>query len=115
MLRATLEEFTLPADHPIRLLPGYARLKQYTFVHDILYIQNNNPAIVVGAFSERTIESRVHTGYRDAEASPRRELRHGLLRSSAEPATPAGSGLATDPALAMRVSRRPGRQKSENH
>jgi predicted acylesterase/phospholipase RssA len=79
----------VPADHPIRLLPGYARLKQNTFVHDILYIQNNNPAIVVGAFdfSERTIEARVHAGYRDAEAAlkarPRRELPRGLMRSPA--------------------------------
>jgi predicted acylesterase/phospholipase RssA len=78
----------LPADHPVRRLPGYERLKQYTFVHDIIYIENDNPEIVFAPFdfSAKSIEARVHAGYRDAEAAlksrPGRVLPRGLLRGS---------------------------------
>jgi predicted acylesterase/phospholipase RssA len=78
---------SLPADHPIRRLPGYVRLRQYTLVNDILYIENNNLEIVSAPFdfSVKSIEARVHAGYRDAEtalkARPARALPRGLLRS----------------------------------
>jgi NTE family protein len=77
----------LPPDHPVRRLPGYVRLTQYSFVDDIIYIENVHPEIVFGPFdfSEQSIERRMHAGYRDAaaaiEAKPGRVLRRGLLRA----------------------------------
>jgi predicted acylesterase/phospholipase RssA len=78
----------LPANHPVRRLPGYAWLRRCTFINDIIYIENNNPEIVSGPFdfSARSIEARVRAGYRDAEAAlqarPGRPLPRGLLRGS---------------------------------
>jgi predicted acylesterase/phospholipase RssA len=79
----------LPPDHPVRKLPGYARLKQYTLVNDIIYIENSSPEIVFAPFdfSKSSIKARIDAGYRDADAalksSPRRSLPRGLLRASA--------------------------------
>jgi predicted acylesterase/phospholipase RssA len=78
----------LPADHPIRRMPGYTRLKQYALINDIIYIENSHPEIVSGPFdfSVKSIEARVHAGYRDADAvlraRPARALPRSLLRSS---------------------------------
>jgi predicted acylesterase/phospholipase RssA len=79
----------LPQDHAIRRLPGYSRLKTYTYLNDIVFIENTRPEIVFGPFdfSEKSIAARVAAGYRDAEATiqarPARALPRGLLRGSA--------------------------------
>ena len=64
----------LPPDDPVRRLPGYVTLSQYMFIDDIVYIENVNPELVTGPFdfSAKSIERRVHAGYRDAEAPSRR-------------------------------------------
>jgi predicted acylesterase/phospholipase RssA len=77
----------LPAGDPARRLPGYKRLTQYTFIDDIIYIENVHPEVVFGPFdfSKKSIESRVRAGYRDTEtaikARPAKALRPGLLRA----------------------------------
>jgi predicted acylesterase/phospholipase RssA len=79
----------IPPGHPVRKLPGYARLKQYTLVNDIIYIENVNLEIVFGPFdfSRSSIEARIHAGYRDAEAAikarPMRSVPRGLMRAPA--------------------------------
>jgi predicted acylesterase/phospholipase RssA len=78
----------LAPDDPVRRLPGYVRLSQYTLVDDIIYIENIQPESVFGPFdfSEQSIARRAHAGYRDAEAAiksrPAGVLRRGLTRAA---------------------------------
>lgn len=77
----------LPKDHFVRNLPAFQRAKQYKLIHDLIYIENNNPEVVYGGFdfSEKSIDARINGGYRDTDAAlkskPVRPLPSGLLRS----------------------------------
>lgn len=78
---------TLPADHPVRALPGYRRLRQYVLVHDVISIENRDPDLVTAPFdfSKASLTARSDAGYRDADralrARPDRPLPLGLLRA----------------------------------
>ncbi|MEM6263486.1 MAG: patatin-like phospholipase family protein [Bacteroidota bacterium] len=64
-------EKVLPKDaagKAIRSLPAYKRIKQYTYIDEIVVIEHDEPEKVYGAFdfSESSINKRIEFGYADA-------------------------------------------------
>ncbi|STX42138.1 Ferredoxin reductase [Legionella donaldsonii] len=62
-------EKIIPANSPIKQLPGYQRLINYKYIENILYIENVDPETVSAPFdfSPNTIQKRIAAGYRDAD------------------------------------------------
>lgn len=62
-------EKVIPANSPIKQLPGYQRLINYKYIENILYIENTDPETVNAPFdfSPNTIQKRIAAGYRDAD------------------------------------------------
>ncbi|KTD03213.1 patatin-like phospholipase family protein [Fluoribacter gormanii] len=61
-------EQIVPIDSPIKQLPGYQRLINYKYIHNIIYIENKDPENVNAAFdfSSNSLGRRIDAGYRDA-------------------------------------------------
>lgn len=61
-------ENLIPANSPIKKLPGYKRLINYKYIQNITYIENVDPENVAGSFdfSRKSIQKRIEAGYRDA-------------------------------------------------
>lgn len=59
----------LPADSPIRALPGFRRLGQYKLVRDVIVIENQAEELVFAPFdfSRNAIDRRIEAGYSDAD------------------------------------------------
>ncbi|CEK09749.1 patatin-like phospholipase family protein [Legionella hackeliae] len=61
-------EEIVPANSPIKKLPGYKRLINYKYIQNIIYIENIDPENVTASFdfSRKSIQKRIEAGYRDA-------------------------------------------------
>ncbi|KTC77083.1 patatin-like phospholipase family protein [Legionella brunensis] len=64
-------EKLIPANSPIKKLPGYRRLINYKYIQNITYIENEDPETVTAPFdfSHKSIQKRIEAGYRDAKSA----------------------------------------------